>query len=363
MGIGRLLLRWSRHRYLKSVAHHRRRLWARPRRYAYIGALGEANLGDEIMFLAAQRLLHDDAALVPLLEDWCEESLAAWGLSGSNYFDGVILGGGTLIGPSWLSRVETAESLGCAIWTLGTGVGSCGYHDPKQVSLDGWLPLLKRMAGIGLRGPRSLETLHVLGIANARVVGDLACEMACTDTWPTGQIPAVMVNIAAAADMSVDSLPTMQAVAAHLKALVEIGVRVVAVAMAPDDVAPTSALLRVAGLANADIRVPSTFEEFASLVGPCRYGIAVRLHASILAGCIGVPTLMLGYREKCLDFMESVGRARFHVPLEEGTAAEVVAALQSLEAAVGSSRAELLASIKRHQASLRSYASSIVNQC
>jgi polysaccharide pyruvyl transferase WcaK-like protein len=315
------------------------------------------------MFVAARRLLEAEAALVPLMPDWAEDLLAGRGLSGRDYFDGVILGGGTLIGPAWLARVQAAEALGCPIWTLGTGVGSSGYGDPKQVSLSGWLPLLARMVGIGLRGPRSLETLETLGVADAQVIGDLACEMVCQDAWPIGETPAVMVNVAAAAHVSVERLPTLQAVAAHLQTLVESGVRLVPVAMAPTDVAPTLKVLRLAAVTNAEIGAPSTFEEFARLVGPCRYGIAVRLHASILAGCLGVPTLMLGYREKCLDFMESVGRERFHVPLEEGAAADVFAVLESLENTLASSRGDLLASMKHHQASLRSYANSIVNRC
>ena len=69
-------------------------------RLGYIGALGDANLGDEAMFAAAKQL-YPNHELVTLLSTWRETELASKGLSGPAFFDGVILGGGTLI--NWMT--------------------------------------------------------------------------------------------------------------------------------------------------------------------------------------------------------------------------------------------------------------------
>jgi polysaccharide pyruvyl transferase WcaK-like protein len=200
-----------------------------------------------------------------------------------------------------------------------------------------------------------------MGVGDAQIVGDLACEMACDEPWPIDDRPAVMVNIAIDGMADIDSLETLAEVATHLASLHRDGVRLVPVAMHASDVSPTSSVLARADVPHGEISVPSSFEDFATLVGPCQYGIAVRLHAAVLAGCVGVPTLMLGYREKCLDFMESVGLERLHVQLERGRRAEVLAAIETLEAHSGSLRAELLSNIRRYQSSLRSYVDTLIH--
>ena len=88
-------------------------------RLGYIGALGDANLGDEVMFTAAKQL-YPNHELVTLLSNWRETELATKGLSGPAFFDGVILGGGTSISPYWLPAIRHATEQGLRLWTFGS---------------------------------------------------------------------------------------------------------------------------------------------------------------------------------------------------------------------------------------------------
>jgi hypothetical protein len=326
-------------------------------RFLYVGALGEHNLGDEVLYVAAQRLLGRRTGLVTALDREAEARLEAHGLTGPAFFDGVIVGGGTLISPSWLQRIESLASLGCPTWTLGTGVGSCGTFEPNDVSLEGWPDLLHRMAGVSVRGPLSRAKLRALGFHDARVVGDLACEMTLPRPLPVGSQPSIMLNIAGATDDL--QLATLRTVTEQLRAIMAAGTEIVPVAMSPSDLLPTRRILEASGAVSPHIYLPTTFDDFSRLVGVCRFGIAVRLHATILAACVGVPTVMLGYRDKCLDFMSSVGREELYVSLYDGTADETRAAVTKLLHAPNAARGHLLQSMQTLQSALRHYAASL----
>ena len=101
----------------------------------YIGGIGDENLGDEAMLEAANRLL-PESTLVPIGFPRQERRLAKMGLSGSRFYRSVILGGGTLINEYvWSEQVRTALEQGVPVWSLGTGVGSCGFGHPAQANL------------------------------------------------------------------------------------------------------------------------------------------------------------------------------------------------------------------------------------
>ena len=112
------------------------------------------NLGDDAIVAAAKSAM-PSRRLIDLNYASRERNLAQLGLSGATYFESVILGGGTLISPNWLSTVKDALNLGAPMITLGTGVGSCGFQDGVNVDVAPWLPSLERFKAVGVRGPRS----------------------------------------------------------------------------------------------------------------------------------------------------------------------------------------------------------------
>jgi polysaccharide pyruvyl transferase WcaK-like protein len=126
------------------------------------------------------------------------------------------------------------------------------------------------------------------------------------------------------------------------------------VAMHSNDHQPMRRLMAAVGRAGDVLHMPSHASDYLSLVGPCTFTLAVRLHAAGLSCCAGTPVLALGYREKCLDFMASLGLEAWHVDLcsPEGDLLERTLALS--EQADGL-RATVLARAQEKQRGIRDY--------
>ncbi|HLM45364.1 MAG TPA: hypothetical protein VK458_15940, partial [Myxococcaceae bacterium] len=74
----------------------------------------------------------------------------------------------------------------------------------------------------------------------------------------------------------------------------------------------------------------------------------------VLSCCAGTPTLSLGYREKCLDFMSSLGLEAWHVDLARPEEDIFERALALAEQADGL-RTTVLARAQERQRGLREY--------
>ena len=305
-------------------------------RIGYIGAQGFRNLGDDAMFEAIKRLL-PGRTVIPYSEPWHERRLRRVRLGGPRFFDSVVLGGGTMINPHTLYIVQEALRQGTRLWSLGTGVGSCGFRQPENVDITEWRPLLTEFDGIGVRGPRSRDALRAIGLDNVQVVGDLALALVGDELAGPTAAPRVLLNAAGPAA----HIPEEQAyaspeyerlddVSVALKSLVRQGWTVVPVAMNETDIPTIQKTLAAAGLPAANITVPSTAAEFFAVASPCRFAVAVRLHAAVLACCAGVPPLMIGYRPKCEDFMESMELQEWNMVLAKTQRGEIARRISDL---------------------------------
>ncbi len=297
---------------------------------------GQGNLGDDAMFEAACRLLVG-RRLMEMGMPRQEAVLRSLGLGGPRYFSSVILGGGTLVNTWAASWVRAALDQGLPLWTLGTGVGSCGFAEENCIPLDSWRPLLPRFVKVGVRGPRSRQALLDLGVSNVEVVGDLA--LALTPSEPATPLsrPTVAVNVTLPPPNAggPDQETYVESAARAVEPLRQKGWDVLLVAMHRLD---RQALRELAGRLGIPPQIarPRTAREFFDLVGGCAMTLAVRLHAAVLSCCAGVPPILVGYRGKCLDFMESMGLESWHVP-EDGRLAERLPAkaLELADAASG----------------------------
>ena len=61
--------------------------------------------------------------------------------------------------------------------------------------------------------------------------------------------------------------------------------------------------------------------------------VGERLHAVVLAAAAGVPSVMLEYQPKCLDFMESIGRTDWCVRTDRVTGPEILERIEALSQA------------------------------
>ncbi len=331
-------------------------------RLAYVGGHGDRNLGDDALFEAAQQLLAGHQLLTfrypPL-----ERRLSWLGLSGRDYFHHFVLGGGTLINPYGLITARAALEQGLAAWTLGTGVGSAGFNMRRALDLREWVPLLRDFRANGVRGPLSKAALEELGVSRVEVIGDLA--LALTQEAPT---PPVLprqfaVNITLPPPHEPEGYPyeRLEGLERAIRDFLAREWEPVFLAMHENDVAPMRRLMASVGRERDVLHRPATAEEYLRRVGPCTLTLAVRLHAAVLSCCAGTPPLMLGYREKCLDFMASLQLERWHVDLgsPEG---DIHALALELAGCADSLRAPIWARARARREELQAYVGRVLPQ-
>lgn len=308
-------------------------------RMGLIGWSGYGNLGDDAIAEAASRLL-DSAALVRYEFAGRERRLQTLRLSGSSFFDAMLLGGGTLINTGWLDIVRYSLAQGIPTWAFGTGAGSSGYGMSAEVCIDEWASILPAFRYIGLRGPLSLAAVRSIGVDNAVVVGDLALALAPDIPPRPSALPKVAVNIALPGESMTGGPDShaLEAISESLASLTASGWELVGIAMSPEDVAPTRAVLANAGRPDAPVALPTSATEFFSAAGECTMSVCVRLHAAVLSSCVGVPPLMLGYRNKCLDFMMSMELDDWHLDVAHTPSEKIAERVKLLSEAAPSLR-------------------------
>jgi polysaccharide pyruvyl transferase WcaK-like protein len=283
---------------------------------AYVGGDGDANLGDEAILRAVTELL-PAIELMPLAYPDTERRLERLRLSGTSHFDAVVLSGGTLINPHFQARVQFALDAGLPAWAFGTGVGGTGFGMTDDVELQSWAPLLSRFKRVAVRGPRSAARLEAIGVQDVHVIGDPALALRFTEELsPSPRPPCLALNVARPDRRTRDAIGYDVLEGEMIRvvgSLVDAGWTVEPIAMHRADVEPTDRVLRGLG-SSLPVPVAATVEEFFGRVAPCSLMLAVRLHAAVLACCVDVPPLLVGYRDKCSDFMESLALGELLVP-------------------------------------------------
>lgn len=324
-------------------------------RVAYVGGHGDRNLGDDALFEAARQVL-EGFEVITFRYPPRELRLARVGLSGPCYFQQFVLGGGTFINPYGLGTARAALQLGLPAWTLGTGVGSAGFNMSRRPDLTEWRALLRDFRAVGVRGPLSKATLDALGVSHVEVVGDLALVLARAAPLPLALPRRFAVNITLPPPQEREgfSYERLEGLERAIRHFVAQGWTPVFVAMHVNDYAPMRRLMVAVGRVEDVLHHPVTAGEYMDLVGPCTLTMATRLHAAVLSCCAGVPVLSLGYREKCLDFMASLGLEAWHVDLAVPEDDLFTRGLALAERADGL-RATVLARARERQRGLREY--------
>lgn len=279
----------------------------RRQRWAYISAAGLDNLGDNAMLGAAQELLKD-SRLLPWRGHRLERPAAAIGLSGTAFFTGAILGGGTIINPYWADDVRLTLSQGLPTATLGSGVGSCGFEQAGTVDISDWSSLLRDFQRVGVRGPLSAERLRSVGISSVEVVGDLALAHTLRElpARATDPILALNLSLPKEGECHTNETSVLSEVQSVVLELVRAGWTVWPFAMTARDVPVLQRFLCGAGLPTT-VDQPQTCTDLLNRIGACHLTLSLRLHGVVLSHCAGVPGVLLGYRDKCADYMASMG--------------------------------------------------------
>jgi polysaccharide pyruvyl transferase WcaK-like protein len=129
--------------------------------------------------------------------------------------------------------------------------------------------------------------------------------------------------------------------------------------MHDDDVPETRRGAAMIGADDIQVFTPRSVEQFFQLVGRCRFTVSVRLHGGILSAACGVPPLLLGYRDKHLDFVSTMGETCAHVSVKDENADEVAHAVSTLSESPSCLRSEVL----RHALHWRAVLAEHAQQC
>ena len=232
---------------LSSIAH---RGLAKPFRKStgYIGWIGYNNLGDEALYAAIRDLVKPLS--LTSFSAARESILGRINHSGPRYFQGVLLGGGTIIGPAYILPVQRTLDLGLPMATFGTGVRSTGFGDDERPQLSEWRSILNRFEMVSVRGPRSHAALNHLGVKNVEIIGDPALSLgpaAIPDPKPR---PTLAINLAGSPDdqYGIGPCACYREIAAIAKRHVAEGGDLLPIALGDRDDVFLRALLNDAGL-------------------------------------------------------------------------------------------------------------------
>jgi len=76
----------------------------------------------------------------------------------------------------------------------------------------------------------------------------------------------------------------------------------------PNDLSATEKAANLSGTADHIYKIYEDYRSYLELVKQVSVFVGMKLHSVVLATCAYVPSIMLEYRPKCLDYMMSIGQ-------------------------------------------------------
>lgn len=276
---------------------------------AYVGGwLGRDNLGDEALFQAAQRLFprfalwhFDGSRTVRVLARAVPRTTAG------------LFAGGTLINraPEYLELARSFLTARRSLHFFGVGVADpafwTGRSDFRDM-LPHWVPLLNRAGPVGVRGPRSAELLTAAGVREVAVVGDPVLAFARSTRAAPPAVPHLGLNIGHDHGHQWGCrLRLHDETRALARCARAAGWDVTWFVVYPEDLPVTRGIAAASGTAERIVCAYHRPKTYLDAVSSMTFFVGMKLHATMLALCAHVPSLMLEYEPKCGDFMASLG--------------------------------------------------------
>tara|TARA_R110002033_G_C3896269_1_gene239481 strand:+ start:7518 stop:8585 length:1068 start_codon:yes stop_codon:yes gene_type:complete len=283
---------------------------AKKKYIAYIGGHGHDNYGDDVMFNILSKYLDGEGyKLITIHSYGIEKALKYFRLSGPSFFEKIILGGGTLINDMWFYKVESLINLDVPIVSLGTGVGSCGLEQNKHIDFLKWESVLNTFEEVNVRGAISKERLLTIGV-KSNIVGDLALLNGKSEIIKASRKKIVLnlMNIKEYNDFWESLIP-------KIKSLAENGWEVIPLILNPIDYDYTKTYFEKLNI-KSDFSLVKDERQFLDIIDGASFSICVRLHGAVLTTLENIPTILFGYRDKCLDFMGSIEQERFYLNVD-----------------------------------------------
>ncbi len=259
-------------------------------------------------------------------------------------FDSVVLGGGSLIAPSYISFLYNAmmKNKPVSIWGSGldklagrVGLTCLLRNKPIPASLisqdtkDKITAILNGAQFASVRGPLSHSFLCQLGAdpVKLRIGGDPAFLLKpedAADTFPGERILSrnqayVGINWGTANNQiyGKNEAYVEDQLALAAKFLINKGYRILMIVVWPKDIPSTERLMDKINMPGK-VHLIDSFSPYEHLAAMklCRFTINFKLHASIFSAVMRVPFIALGYRFKVFDFGASIASLPFVIPTD-----------------------------------------------
>ncbi|BFH15133.1 polysaccharide pyruvyl transferase family protein [Paenibacillus melissococcoides] len=314
----------------------------------YLGEIGYQNAGDQVMWDVFRHHFkkHLDASRFHVAGSLANEAdpLA---------FDAVVLGGGSLISPIYLAKLEEAYKGSKPYYMWGSGVDKLVPKQILDAMLNGApLPAKLHVPGIqsdlfrnarfaAVRGPLSQAFLRMAGVPaeNVAVSGDPALLLTPKEAKPVsyeppllGDRPYIGINWGTARDeiFGNDEASVADKLVAAAKEWIRQGYSILMFAMWPNDIPASRKLMQKIGIENR-VRLCGTVNpyELMSIIGQCKFTVDFKLHAAVLSAVMRVPFIALGYRFKVFDFAASIDAIRYVISTDSPTLGQELIDLSS----------------------------------
>jgi polysaccharide pyruvyl transferase WcaK-like protein len=277
---------------------------------SYIGWTGQGNLGDEILMQAHQKLF-SEFEIAPYRPSNFLQS-AGKALISSPGFQLGFLGGGTLINQSsaWLDRIKDLQNRKLPVFCMGGGVTPVEFQLAfENTNLSQWGETLETLDFVGLRGPDSAALLAEVGFA-APITGDPALALAPLVAPPAAKSGVVGINIGLAKKtlLHKESDQYVKKFVSVLKVLVAQGHQIRLLPVCQEDLAINREIEFLVANSACSVRVAyDTLENYNLELEQCTLFIGQKLHATVMATLLRIPSIMVEYQPKCHDYMASIG--------------------------------------------------------
>jgi polysaccharide pyruvyl transferase WcaK-like protein len=287
---------------------------------AYVsGFLGKQNLGDEALQQAAPlifdqvRFLHYDSSrtLRILLRKFPRIKCG-------------VLAGGTLINriPAWWETASEFQAMSQRLYILGTGVAHPSFWNGRKGYVNQmaqWKNLLEKCSFVGVRGPLSAEVLREAGLSAVEVVGDPVLTFADNEVTRDYVPNSIGLNIGQAGGGFLwgDQDEILRQFIRLAKIAREAKWRVRWLVVWPPDLDLTRKAAQESGTADDIVENYTEPRRYLDEVRPLSVFVGMKLHATILATCTYVPSIMLEYQPKCRDYMQSIGEEAHNIRTDQ----------------------------------------------
>lgn len=349
---------------LKKFINNSKYIFASKNSYGYIGWMNQANLGDEALFQAFQKIFPNINFLSYKENHYLKK---AEKIRGHKLYRGIFLGGGTLINSAYLEILTSAAKLYSPTFIFGAGVRNPEFWNQFENSsqiLPEWKTFLdQNPTPIGVRGPLSKNLISDLTFNTVEVIGDPVLIFADEQITPKPRTKTLGLNIGFTNQkLWGDETKWLQFIETAIQKLRAEGWTIHLFCIYAKDFDTTKSIAAKTKIPNNQIHC--IYEDTLLAIRKlreCDIFIGEKLHSTIISHCALTPSIMYEYQPKCYDYMSSVNQENFCLRTDNHNFDDLYDRIQFLYQNQESHQKELLKQINIYKERLEDYASKILS--